>query len=207
MRNAADRGDPARRGGGRRGQRGADQAQAQRPRRPGRDRGALRWPPRRARAIEIVRPRASACCGRESKGCRRTSPCARVLGRFLEHSRIYVVPRRRRGHVLHRQRRPDAAQPRPPDRDRRAGRVRSASAAGAAADARQRLHGQPQAWELDADGRWTRRSSRKGRAAAHSPGLADATRGGARPPPDGQRDAAGRRRPAGAGRSARARRR
>ena len=39
-----------------------------------------------------------------------------VLGRFLEHSRIFLLRRRRRAAGLHRQRRHDAPQPRPPGR-------------------------------------------------------------------------------------------
>ena len=42
-----------------------------------------------------------------------------VLGRFLEHSRVFLVRRRRRARGLHRQRRHDAPQPRPPGRGAR----------------------------------------------------------------------------------------
>ena len=39
-----------------------------------------------------------------------------ILGRFLEHSRIYLVRERRRAERLDRVGRPDAPQPRPPRR-------------------------------------------------------------------------------------------
>ncbi len=49
-------------------------------------------------------------------GCRRTSRTRSILGRFLEHSRVVLLRRRRRPAVLDRLGRPHAPQPRPPRR-------------------------------------------------------------------------------------------
>ena len=66
-----------------------------------------------------------------------------IVGRLLEHSRIYAFERDGRAHDLHRLGRPDAAQPRPPRRAGGADRVRGA-ARRAARHARARLRRQPE---------------------------------------------------------------
>ena len=53
---------------------------------------------------------------RASRASRRTSGSARILGRFLEHSRVFALRQRRRARGVDRQRRHDAPQPRPPYR-------------------------------------------------------------------------------------------
>jgi polyphosphate kinase len=59
--------------------------------------------------------RGLCCLGPACRGSARTSGCARILGRYLEHSRIVRFEhgrRRRRAAVPHRQRRLDGPQPR-----------------------------------------------------------------------------------------------
>ena len=109
----------------------------------------------------------------------------RPLPRALAHLRL----RARRGDAgADRLRRPDAAQPRQPGR---AGRRRSRTPALRAEllDVLERcLADNTNAWELGADGRWTRRRARRGRAAATSRrSCASATRRG---PPSSSRPSA-----------------
>ena len=105
-----------------------------RPARPDRDEDELaRRPALHRGAVPRLAGRAcrststcagSAACGPACPAFRETINVVSVVGRFLEHSRIYSFHRGDEQHLLHRLGRPDAAQPRHP---RRAARRRSSS--------------------------------------------------------------------------------
>ena len=80
--------------------------------------------PRRPAPRSTSSPAACACCGRACPGCPRTSAFA-ASSAASSSTAGFTFPGRRRGELLPGQRRPDAAQPRPPDRGRRAGRGRA----------------------------------------------------------------------------------
>ena len=94
------------------------------------------------------------------EGAEREHP--RPLGpRPLPRAQPALLLRGRRAEdVPPRQRRPDAAQSRPPDRGRRAGRG-PARAQRARVDLQGAARRQPQAWELRADGSWERVAPKK----------------------------------------------
>ena len=103
---------------------------------------------------------------REHRGALGPRPLPRALAGLL-------VRRRRRPAGLHRQRRHDAPQPRPPGRGARAAR-RPAALADLEALMDRGMSDEHSHWELGADGRWMPPPRRRGRrAAARPPGRPD----------------------------------
>ena len=161
----------------------ADPAEAQQPRRPDADRRALRGR-RSRRAGGHLRPLDLHAAARR-RGAVGEHPRSLDPGP-VPRAQPHLLVRGGGEHVdLHRQRRPDAAQSRPPGRGARAGRER-ARAAGAAGRPRQRLRRRRA--RVDARERRLLVAGRAGEAveAGRPPGGDDAARAAARAPTDGR---------------------
>ena len=159
------------------GQEGADPDQGERPDAPAGDRRALRRV-RGGRADRPPRPRSLLLAAGRA-GAERAHPRAQRDRPFSRAQPPLRLRRRRPQRLVHGQRRPDAAQPRPsrggrdPDRGHRRSRPSSPP------PSRRCWRDTAASFELDASGRWHRVQAEEGRTPALRPADADAARAAA----------------------------
>ena len=115
---------------------------------------------REDRADRARRVRAAA---RRARACRRTSRVRSIVGRFLEHSRVFYFENGGEPELYLRERRLDGAQLLPPRRGGLPDRAARRSASASCAISRLCLADNTKAWELRPDGSYAARRARQRR--------------------------------------------